>query len=108
MPERTSPSPLSQLPLDLMTEEEQEEILFGVSSLVFQKVILTLASQLDDTRSKQFSELLARDASPEEVNAFIEAHVPEAQAAIKKALAEITFDLTPPPATAPAVPAAAT
>lgn len=76
-----------------LAPEEQEELLLDLGDLVFQGTMLRLMERMDDAASDAFSDLLDKDPSEEELEAFLKAHVPDADAAVAETLAEIRSDI---------------
>ncbi len=79
---------MSALQLDMMTVPEQEKTLIALSDLVFRGTLLRVVEKMDDKTREEFSTLLEKDASPEEVQTFLMERVPEADQAAGEVLAD--------------------
>ena len=84
---------MSALQLDMMTVPEQEKTLLALSDLVFKGTLLRVVEKMDDKTREEFSALLEKDASPEEVQSFLTARVPGADKAAGEVLADIASDM---------------
>lgn len=73
--------------------EEQEEILLDLSDLVFKGTMVRVIEQMDDETRDQFNTLLDSDANEDEVQAFIEKYVPDADALVKETIDELRDDI---------------
>jgi hypothetical protein len=88
-----SPKILEFLALDALAPEEQEETLLALSDLVFKSSLARMVQMMDDTTKEDFTALCARDASEEELQAFLRARVPGADTAVRETMGEIESDL---------------
>jgi hypothetical protein len=79
---------LAELP-----EDQQEAILLDINDAVFKGALVRLVDRMDEKTQKKFSKLLDSDASGEDVEAFIKAHVPEADEIVADTVKEIQDDI---------------
>jgi hypothetical protein len=81
------------LNLSELAPEEQEEILLDINELILKGTLVRLAEQMDEKTRNEFEALLDQDSSEEEIEAFLEKNVPEADTAMEEAVAELTNDI---------------
>lgn len=81
------------LSLDELPVEQQEELLEELGELVAEGALLRAAERIPEDAKAEFGRLLDQDASEEEVTAFIEAHVPDADNLVDETLADIRNDI---------------
>lgn len=79
---------LNSLPLN-----EQEEIMSKLGELIFRGTLVRLYERMDENTRAEFTALLEREATPEEVDAFLKEKVPDSEAAAKEAVADLTNDI---------------
>ena len=97
MPMTSSPSVpgnmLDALNFTALDENEQQELLLEISELVSKGTFIRLLERMDERTRDEFTALMERDASDEEVQAFIDARVPDAQSAVTETVQELTNDI---------------
>ncbi|HWU24608.1 MAG TPA: DUF5663 domain-containing protein [Candidatus Paceibacterota bacterium] len=81
------------LSLDELPVEQQEELLEELGELVAEGALLRAAERIPEDAKAEFGRLLDQDASEEEVAAFIETHVPDADSLVDETLADIRNDI---------------
>jgi hypothetical protein len=81
------------LGLDELTTEEQEEILLDIEDMLKKGTLIRIAERMDDSTKEAFLTLTEKDASEEEMDAFLKANVPFASAALEETLEELTNDI---------------
>lgn len=84
---------LHNLGLPLLEPYEQEEMLLALSSIVFRGSLVRMVERMDEKTRDDFSALCAREASDEEMAAFIEERVPGAEEAIRETIEELEEDV---------------
>lgn len=87
------PQILEALDLESLAPEEQEAVLLDLHELIVRGSIVRLMEQMDEPTKGALEHLLARDASDEEVDAFIRDRVPGADAAVAETVAELSDDI---------------
>lgn len=81
------------LGLDELTPEEQEEILLDIEDMLKKGTLIRIAERMDDPTKEAFLALTEKDASEEEMDAFLKANVPDAPVALEETLEELTNDI---------------
>jgi len=76
-----------------LPEEEQGGMLESLGDLVFKESLMRAVEAMDEPTKKEFEALLERDASEDEVIAFLDKRVPNAAALVDEAAKEITGDI---------------
>ncbi|MBU2158701.1 hypothetical protein KJ848_00750 [Patescibacteria group bacterium] len=84
---------IDALELDQLPEQEQEEIMSDVGSIIFQSYMIKLMQLMDPKTKEEFGALIDGDASEEEVAAFVEANVPDSNKIIKATIDEMVDDI---------------
>lgn len=84
---------IAALKVDELSESEQEEFLLELNDIVLKSTLARIIERMDDTTRDDFAALLDREASDDEVEAFLAERVPEAAGALDEAIADITSDI---------------
>jgi hypothetical protein len=84
---------LAALDIGSLPPEEQEELLLDLGDLVFRGTMLRLLERMDKATQDDFSALLDRDPSEDEVEVFLAERVPDADSAAQETLADIRSDI---------------
>ena len=84
---------LEALNLSAYSPEDQERILLELSDTLFEGTVVRLIALMDDTTRSLFEELMARDASEEEVSSFLNERVPRAHEAAEETVRAIINSL---------------
>ena len=84
---------LRKLGFTLFEPYEQEEMLLALSSIIFRGSLVRMVERMDEKTREDFSHLCARGVSDEEMAAFIEGRVPDAQEAIRETIQELEEDV---------------
>lgn len=84
---------LEALNFAALDEAEQQELLLEISELVSKGTFIRLLERMDEGTRDEFTALMERDATDEEVQAFIDARVPDAQSAVTETVQELTDDI---------------
>ncbi len=92
-----TPPPLTDimtaLQIDELAPEEQEELLLDLGDLILRGSMARLVERMDGKTREEFTALMERNASDEEVEAFLAARVPGADAAVQEAVQDLTDDI---------------
>jgi hypothetical protein len=81
------------LSLPELPEEEREQILLDIQELVFKGTMVRLVDRMDDATRADFTALMERDASEEEVEEFLKTRVIDADSAVAEAVQDLTDDI---------------
>jgi len=84
---------LEALNFAALEEAEQQELLLEISELVSKGTFIRLLERMDERTRDEFTALMERDATDEEVQAFIDVRVPDAQSAVTETVQELTNDI---------------
>lgn len=90
----TTPNILEALNLSSYPKKEQEELLLTLGDIIFRGTLLRIIEKMSEKTRTEFAALLAKNAAPEEVEAFLKARVPGAEKATKETLTELASDLS--------------
>jgi hypothetical protein len=89
-----STSILDSLQLGSLPAPEQEEILLALGDIVFRGTLLRLIKSMDETVRTEFAVLLADNAPPGAIEAFLKERVSGAEAAAEETLSDLASDLS--------------
>lgn len=84
---------LEALDIEGLDPEEQEELMLDLHELVFKGALLRMIERMDDATKEDFDTLMVKNPSEEEIQAFLDANVPEADQAVADTLADLTNDI---------------
>lgn len=84
---------LDALNFSELEQEEQEELLVELNEIIFKSTFVRLLERMDEKTREEFTALMERDASDDEVQGFIESKVPDADSAVIEAVEELTSDI---------------
>jgi L-asparaginase/Glu-tRNA(Gln) amidotransferase subunit D len=84
---------LDALDLAELPETEQEEILLDLNDLIYKGTMVRLIEKMDEATRDEFAKLLDGNATEDQIEAFIEANVPEADALLQETVEEMTNDI---------------
>ena len=84
---------LEALGVQDLTEEEQQTMLLDLQSLLFRGSIIRMLEQMDEQQKNAFNEYLEGNPSEENMMAYLEKNVPDAEGAIRDTLAELKNDI---------------
>lgn len=73
--------------------DEQQELLYELHEIIFKGTFVRLLERLDEPSRDEFTAMLERDASDEEVQGFIESRIPDADSAVTETVQELTSDI---------------
>lgn len=76
-----------------LPDEEREQILLDIQELVFKGTVVRLVDRMDDATRADFTALMERDASEEEVEEFLKVRVIDADGAVAEAVQDLTDDI---------------
>lgn len=88
-----APKILEALDLESLSREEQEAVLLDLHELIVRGSLVRIMEQLDEATKSDLEQLLAGDASGEELDAFMRDRVPGADAAVTETVAELSDDI---------------
>ncbi len=81
------------LGLEDLLPEEQETILLDLNSLIMKGSLVRLAEMMDEKTRADFDALMSGDPSEDDVQAFLEERVPNADIAVADTVRELTDDI---------------
>ncbi|MDB5190378.1 MAG: hypothetical protein JWN49_704 [Parcubacteria group bacterium] len=84
---------LNALDMQGLPVEQQEELLLDLNDMIFKGSLIRLIERMDDQTKDSFNELLETDPEEEVIEAFLAAHVPDADLAVQETLDELTSDI---------------
>jgi len=84
---------LKALDIAQLPPEAQEEILLDLGDLVFHGSILRLIERMDEKTKEDFDALLERNSSEEDVMAFLQERVPDADSAVQETIEDLRSDI---------------
>lgn len=84
---------VSALDLNSLPLKQQEEVMSKLGELIFRGTLVRLYERMDEATRVEFSALLEREATPEEVDTFLKEKVPDSEAAAKEAVDELASDI---------------
>lgn len=73
--------------------QEQEELILELQETVFEGTMARLVEQMDDATAEEFSALVEKESSEEEVEAFLQERVPGANAVVEEVIKDLTDDI---------------
>jgi hypothetical protein len=91
--ETTFKTIIEALKIEELPDEEQAEFLTELSDIVFRGTLTRINERMDDATREGFTALMETDPSDEDVEAFLAAHVPDADEAVEETIREITEDI---------------
>jgi hypothetical protein len=92
-PSKHTKNIIEALDLAELEPEEQEELLLDLDELIFKGTMVRLIERMDEKTASAFNALLDEDASEDDIEAFLQKHVPDADSAITDTVAELTNDI---------------
>src|SRR5690242_14850653 len=84
---------LDALNFTALEQEEQQALLLDLHELIFKSTFVRLLERMDEKTREEFTVLMDRDASEDEVQGFLELRVPDADSAVVEAVQELTSDI---------------
>lgn len=84
---------LEALGVQDLTEEEQQNMLLDLQSLLFRGSIIRMLEQMNEQQKNAFNEYLEVNPSEEDMMAYLEKNVPDAEGAIRDTLSELKNDI---------------
>jgi len=85
---------ISKLHISEYTSEQQEQLLDRFSAILFEDLMARFISRMPLSSRAEFSSLLDRDVSEEELMSFIQAQVTDVDGAIQEALQDFTQEVS--------------
>ncbi|OGG72349.1 hypothetical protein A3E65_02350 [Candidatus Kaiserbacteria bacterium RIFCSPHIGHO2_12_FULL_56_13] len=89
----TTSNLIAVLNLHQYPAKEQEELLIALGNAAFRGTLARLIQKMNEKARVDFSALLARNASPEEVDTFLKERVQGAEEATADTLSDLASDL---------------
>jgi hypothetical protein len=84
---------VTALKIDELSPEEQEAALLELNALIFRGSVIRMLEQMDEPTKNAFNELVEKDASEDELRAFLTEKVPHADQAVADTVASLTSDI---------------
>ncbi len=84
---------LSALGIDELEPAEQEALLLDLNDLIFKGTVVSLLERMDADTRALFDDLLKTDPDEEQVLAFFQERVPDADQAVADTVKELTDDI---------------
>lgn len=84
---------LETLGIQDLSEEEQQTMLLDLQSLVFRGSVIRMLEQMDEQKKDAFNEFLSGNPTEEDMMAYLEKNVPDAEGAVRDTLAELKNDI---------------
>ena len=84
---------LEALDLSALDPEDQEDLLVDLNELIFKTTLVAMIEVMDEKTQTAFEKLLDSDASDEEIDAFIEKNVPNADKIVKDTVNDLASDI---------------
>jgi|SRR5581483_3029994 len=81
------------LQLQGLPKEEQETLLLEFSALIFRDALITMLERMDEPTKERFAALANEKVSEDEFKAFLQEHVPDADAIIRHSVDEMVGDI---------------
>lgn len=75
VPENIREQIVAQLGIQNAPKEKQDEVFAKIGEVAFQKLLLAVLDRLGEKEQEAFGDLLERQASPEEVQKFLQEHI---------------------------------
>lgn len=93
MPTQVPETILDALNFAELEVEDQQELMIELSDLIFKGTLVRLLERMSESQRDEFTALLERDAPEEEIEAYIDEHVKEADMAAAETIQELTDDI---------------
>lgn len=84
---------LEALDISALPQDEQEELLLDLQSLVYKGSLIRLIEKMDEETQEKFNSFLDTNPDEEAVMAFIYEHIADADSVVKETLADIQSDI---------------
>ncbi len=84
---------LSALDLESLSQEEQEALLTDLHEIIARGSLLRIMERMDEETKASLEALMESDASDAAIEEFIQANVPDADAAVAETVEEIQNDI---------------
>ncbi len=86
-------TPLTGIGLEFLSKKEQEELILKMGEYLLRSTLLRIIERMDKTARTEFAVLLADQASPEAIEAFLKARVEGIDTIAEEATASLASDL---------------
>jgi predicted nucleotidyltransferase len=84
---------LTALEIDLMTPEEQAEIMIDLGNLIHRGTMIRIMEEMPETDKEELHTLMEKGSSEEEIVTYIYKHLPNTDSLVQEVLTEITDDI---------------
>jgi len=84
---------LEYLGIEKVEQEKQDEMIAKIGEVAFKQLFLETMERLDEKQQKAFAKLLEKEASSEDMDAFLREAIPDYDAMAQKVIAELMEDL---------------
>lgn len=84
---------LEYLGIEKVDEEKQNEMIAKIGELAFKQLFLETMDRLDEEKQQIFAELLEKEASSEEAEAFLRSAIPDYDQMAQKVVVDLMSDL---------------
>lgn len=84
---------LEALGIDALAPEEQEAMLLDLNELIFKGTLVRLIERMDEKIAKEYDALVERGAGEDEMLAFFQEKVPDADSAVTETVEELRNDI---------------
>jgi len=93
MNDAAAKSLLEVLDIEGLPPEEQEELLLELNELIFKGTLVRLIERMDDATRADFDDLMGGEPSEDQVMAFLQERVPDADQAVEEVVQELRDDI---------------
>ena len=84
---------LDALGIDDLSEKEQEAFLLDIGDIIYQGTLMRAMQDMDEESKDAFEALLARDPADEEMERFMEEHMPTIDQAAAETITQLRDDI---------------
>ncbi len=84
---------LEVLDIEGLPPEEQEDLLLELNELIFKGTFVKLLERMDDATKDDFDQLMSGEPSEDQVMAFLQERVPDADQAVEETIQELRDDI---------------
>jgi Protein of unknown function (DUF5663) len=84
---------LEALGIQDLSEDEQQTMLLDLQSLLFKGSVVRMLEQMEEQQKDAFNEYLSGNPSEEDMMAYLEKNVPDAEGAVRDTLTELKNDI---------------
>lgn len=84
---------LEVLDIEGLPPEEQEDLLLELNEIIFKGTFVKLLERMDDATKDDFDQLMSGEPSEDQVMAFLQERVPDADQAVEETIQELRDDI---------------